>query len=136
MPFVPIRLDDVQEGEAVKEGEYEVQIVKAELGESKKGNSMVTVMLRVLGEAAANPINHWLVPPKASDPEDQQRFRKLDIARFCHAFGIPTEGGGFDTDDFAGRTAYVTVTAEENKDDGKVYNRLRLPRLPKDAIGE
>ena len=26
MPFVPIRLDDVQEGEAVKEGEYEVQI--------------------------------------------------------------------------------------------------------------
>lgn len=132
MPFVPIRLDDVQEGENVKEGEYEVQIVKAELGESKKGNSMVTVMLRIIGEANANPINHWLVPPKSGDPEDQQRFRKLDIKRFCAAFDIPHEDGGFDTDDFPGKTAFVTVTAEENKDDGKVYNRLRLPRLPKE----
>ena len=50
MTFIPIKLDGVEEASAVAEGEYELQIIKAEFGESKKGNSMVTVTMRVLDE--------------------------------------------------------------------------------------
>lgn len=132
MPFVPIRLDDVQEGSAVADGEYDLQIIKAVLGESKKGNSMVTVTIRVLDEPTANLVNHWLTPPAAGLPEDQVRLRKLDIARFCSAFDIPTEDGGFDTDDFAGKTARVYLKKEVSEDDGNEYNRLRLPRISKE----
>lgn len=132
MTFIPIKLDDVQEATAVAEGEYELQIIKAEFGESKKGNSMVTVTMRVLDEPTAQLVSHWLVPPKAGDPEDQVRLRKLDIARFCSAFGIPTEGGGFDTDDFPGQRAKVYLKKEVGEQDGNEYNRLRLPKLAKE----
>lgn len=132
MPFVPIRLDDVQEGAAVADGEYDLQIVKAILGESKKGNSMVTVTLRVLDVPEANLINHWITPPSAGLPEDQVRLRKLDVKRFCSAFGIPHEDGGFDTDDFPGKTARIYLKKEVSEDDGNEYNRLRLPRLAKE----
>ena len=134
MTFVPIKLDDVQESQPVEEGEYDLQIVKAEVGESKKGNTMITVALRVLDEPNASLVNHWIVPPKASDSPERQSLGRLDIARFCYAFGIPYDAsqGGFDTEDFHGKTARVFLKKEVNEQDGNEYNRVRLPKLPKD----
>jgi hypothetical protein len=130
MVFIPIKLNDVQEGEPVPEGEYDLQIVKAEAGESKKGSAMVTVSLRVLDEPSANLVRHWIVLPNSQTSDDQRLLRERDIARFCHAFGIDYSGGGFDTDDFPGQTARIFVTKEVGEDNNE-YNKLRLPRLPK-----
>lgn len=134
MAFIPIALDDVKEGEAVAEGQYEVQIVKVEDGESKQGNAMTTVTMKILDTPNAATVRHWLTYPNSKTPSEQIEMRKLDILRFLVAFGFSREevAGGFDSADLQGRTAVVTLTQEEaNDDSGNIYNRLRLPRLPR-----
>lgn len=131
MTFVPIDLSDVEENTPVAEGVYEVQIVKAELTETKTGKPMITAALRVMGEPTAQMIRHFIVLPTPDLDAEQQRFRKLDLKRFCVAFGIPTDDG-VNIEDFQGATAEVFVTKQQNKDTGDEYNGLRLPRLPKD----
>lgn len=130
MPFIKVPLDDAKEQEAVPEGEYDLRIVKAEDGESKKGNPMTTVMIAIENSGIPNPniVRHWLTYPDDNTPADQRNMRLLDIKRFLTAFGVPTEDGGFNSDDLPGQTARCFLSQEEG-DDGQIYNRLRLPRL-------
>lgn len=133
MPFIDAALDDsVKEAEPVPEGDYELRIVKSEDGESKAGNSMTTVYMRVEDNNYPNAalVRHWLTYPDSHTPQDQRQMRLLDIKRFLSCFGIPFEKGGFNSDDLMGATGRCMVTQEEG-DDGNVYNRLRLPRLRK-----
>lgn len=132
MAFINIPLGDVKEPDVVPEGQYELQIVKAEDGESKQGNAMTTISMRVVGEPKAQLVRHWLTYPNSRTPADQVEMRRLDIKRFLVAFGFSEEeiAGGFDTADLVGRTANVLLTQEESEDqDGVFYNRLRLPKL-------
>lgn len=130
MPFITTPIDDAKEPEAAPEGEYDLRIVKSEDGESKKGNAMTTVFIRIEDAAIPNaaPIRHWLTYPDSQTPADQRQMRLLDIKRFLTVFGIPFEAKGFNTDDLAGATGRCYIYQEEG-DDGNVYNRLRLPRL-------
>src|SRR5262245_407603 len=132
MPFIKIPLDDAAEQEVVPEGDYELQIVKAEDGESKKGNQMTTVYIRILDAKVPNPaiLRHWLTYPDMETPADQRNLRLVDIKRFLTVFNIPMNEEGFDSDDLIGATGRCFVyqeTSEENED--QVFNRLRLPRL-------
>jgi len=131
MPYISVALDDAKEGEPVPEGEYELRIVKAEDGESKKGNPMTTVMIRIenAGIPNAAPVRHWITYPTAQTPADQVNMRLLDIKRFLVCFGIPFDGHGFDSADLEGATGRCMLTQEQNEENGEIYNRLRLPRL-------
>lgn len=133
MPFISVPIDDAKEMEAVPEGEYDLRIIKAEDGESKKGNPMTTVMLRIENAGIPNPapVRHWITHVTADTPEDQKAMRLLDTARFLQCFGIPHESHGFNSDDLEGATGTCMLTQEENEENGEVYNRLRLPRLRK-----
>jgi Protein of unknown function (DUF669) len=132
MPKIKLELDDVEEAVLVPEGEYELQIVRVEDGESKKGNEMTTIWIKVLDSEVKNPnlVRHWLTYPTSETPPDQLQMRLLDIKRFLHCFGIDAPDGEVDSDEFQGATGKATIVQEEG-DDGNTYNRLRLPRLKK-----
>jgi len=130
MPIIHAPLGDVKEPEAVPEGIYDLRIVKFEEGESKKGNPMTTVFIKIEDAAYPNAsiVRHWLMQPTSDTPSDQRQMRLLDTKRFLLAFGIPYEHDSYNTDDFIGATARCTLKQDEG-DDGGLYNRLVLPRL-------
>jgi len=135
MPFIKIALDDAAEQEPVPEGEYELQIIKADDGESKKGNQMTTVMLKVMDPPASCPnpaiIRHWITYPDMDTPADQRNLRLIDIKRFLTVFNIQMTEDGFDSDDLVGSTGRCFVYQEQSENNDEIYNRLRLPRLSK-----
>jgi hypothetical protein len=130
LAFIKADLKDVKEAAAVPEGEYALRILKVEEGESKKGNQMLTLTIKIEDSGIKNPapMRHWIVLPDSSTPDDQVQMRNLELKRLLAAFGIKEDGEGFDTDDLTGATGRGFVAQEEG-DDGSVYNRLRLPRL-------
>lgn len=136
MPFIKVDLDDAHEQQVVPEGEYQLSIVKAEDGESKKGNEMTTVYIKVENSPIPNPslIRHWITYPDPDTPAEQRNLRLVDIKRFLTVFGVAHEGGGFNSDDLVGATGQCLVIQEEG-DDGNNYNRLRLPRLRPASAG-
>lgn len=130
MGFVSVSLNDVQEPQVVPEGEYDLRIVKKEDGESKKGNPMTTVMIRIEDAAVRNPaiVMHYLVHPTPDTPPDQREMRNLEFKRFLTVFGVAYDERGFDTDDLVGATCRCSLIQEEG-DDRVIRNRLKLPRL-------
>lgn len=125
MPFIKETLDDVKEPSLAEEGEYDVTIIKADPGETKKGDDMIKVMMRLDGVADVMPVNYWLLGWSSNTPEDQIEMRKLEAKRFCETFNV---GEDFEPDELPGQTGRVFVTQEEG-DDNRMYNRVRLPKL-------
>ncbi len=130
MPFVNAALGDAREPEAVPEAEYDLRIVKSEDGESKKGNAMTTIYIKIEDPQYPNAalVGHWLVHPTKDTPPEQVQMRLLETRRFLECFGIPYEGDGYNTDDFVGATGR-SFLSQETGDDNVVRNRLKLPKL-------
>lgn len=131
MGFINMNLGDtVKEGEIVAEGRYQLRITKADDTESKKGNPMTRIVIRIEDAPTANalPIFYYMNHIYAGLSDDQVQMRSLEIKRFLTLFGVPFEQGGFDTQDLVGQTAEAFVGQEEGED--KIMrNRLVLPRL-------
>jgi hypothetical protein len=130
MSFINLDLTGVKEGEIVPEGEYDLRIVKVEDGESRKGNQMTTVTIRIEGTDVPNPapVQHYITYPTPDLPDNQKYMRLLDIKRFLTLFEVPFDKAGFDSEELLGQTARGMLTQEEGND-GIIRNRLRLPRL-------
>ena len=130
MPFIKLALDDAKEPEPVGEGMYDLRITKAQDTESKKGNPMTVITIRVEDAGIKNPspIVHYMTYPDEDLPDEQKNFRLLDIKRFLSVFGIPFDPHGFDTDGLVGATGRAMVIQEEGQDN-IMRNKLRLPRL-------
>jgi hypothetical protein len=130
MGFIKQPLHDAKEPEAAPEGMYDLRIVKADDGESKKGNQMTTVFIKIEDPNYPNAslVRHWITYISNDTPADQRQMRLLDQRRFLQAFGVPYEANGFNSDDLLGQTARCMLKQEEG-DDGTIYNRLVLPRL-------
>ena len=132
MAFIKIPLDEAKESEAVPEGEYALRIIKVEDGESKKGNAMTTVTIRIEDPKypEATPVRHWLTYPDSTTPPEQRSMQLLNTKRFLSVFKINIGNDGFDSEDLNGAEGKCLLV-QEQADDGRVYNRLRLPRLKK-----
>lgn len=135
MGFINASLDQDYEDRPVPEGEYNLRITKVDEEESKAGNAMLVLQIKVedRGFPNAAPIRHWVVLPDGSDPQ-KDRLRSRDLKRLLYVFGVNVGPKGFDSDDLQGATGSCMVTQEEGTDDkgkstGDIYNRLRLPRL-------
>lgn len=131
MPFVKLALDTVTEPESVPEGAYDLRITKVKDTESKKGNPMTVITIRIEDAGIKNPapITHYMTYPDDDLPEEQKNFRLLDIKRFLSVFGIPFDPNGFETESLEGATAHKAMVIKEVGDDNIERNRLRLPRL-------
>ena len=130
MSFIKIALDDVKEGEYVPEGVYDLRIIKANDTESKKGNPMTVVTIRIEDAPIPNalPVQHYITYPDENTPAEQRQMRLLDIKRFLTLFDVPFDANGFESEDLLGQQAKGHLTQEEG-DDGIIRNRLRMPRL-------
>lgn len=126
MAFIKAKLDDVHESQPVPEGEYSLRITRAEQRDSKKGQPMIEVRLKIEDKDYPNAslIYHYLLSPDGCEA-DVAYLRKLEWKRFCATFDLPLN---CDADDMPGQTGECFVTQEED-DNGVPRNRLRLPRL-------
>jgi hypothetical protein len=125
MPFITESLDDVSEAKPAPEFEYDLRIVKATRGPSKKGNDMITVMLAFADGTDAPPFYHYLISWDADTPDEQILNRKRELKRFIACFDLRED---FEVEDLPGETGTSFVVQEEG-DDGIVRNRLKLPRI-------
>lgn len=125
VPFIRESLDDVTEPKPAPEGEYDLRIHKAKLGETKKGAGMITCTIAFDDGTEAPPFQYYLLGWDDNTPDDQIEMRKIEAKRFCAAFDVPED---FDEGDLPGQTARCFVGQEEGND-GIMRNRLRLPRL-------
>lgn len=125
MPFIKESLSDVTEARPAPEGEYELRILKATEGESKKGHPMVTVLLGFADGTDAPPFGQWLLGWTDELEDEEILRRKREIKRFCAVFDVPED---FDAEDLKGETGTCFVGVEEG-DDGVMRNRLKLPRI-------
>jgi hypothetical protein len=129
--LLKVDLKDVKESEAVEEGEYELRIDFAEEGESKKGNPMVTLGIKILDAPIQNAglVYHYLVVPTESTDEKAAYMMKLNLKRFAGVLGWSEEQmGSMEATDMVGETFKCALEQEEG-DDNVVRNKLRLPRL-------
>lgn len=131
MGFINAALDDVQEDKAVPEGEYDLRITDVKEGKTKKGQDMVTCMVKIEGSEGegAQPIFVNLL--FNSDNPQAARLQALDVKRFLAAFNIPHDSRGFNTEDLQGATANCFVAQEEDQQ-GNIRNVLKPPRLRDD----
>lgn len=128
MSFVEMNLDDVEEQSAAPEGEYDVRVTNAVIGEAKSsGNPQIVVSLAIEG-GDFMPTRLYLGLPAEDDDDDMRKRKMRTIKRFVHHFGIPSDGG-FNVEDFFGATARCLVTQDEPNDNGDIYNRVIVPRL-------
>lgn len=135
MPFIQQAIADAKEDVVVPEGEYDLEILSAELEVSKNAAkqgvtepNMIHCVIAVRSDEypTARPIGHWLM--FATENDEWAGMRLRDQKRFLECFSIPYEGNGFDTDDFVGSKGRCLVT-NETSDKGEPFNSLRLPRF-------
>ena len=141
MPFIVVALDEAREQEPVPEGEYDLRVVKSENRNSKKGNPITVVTIRIEdpnfpnAQLMSEVLNY---PTAAHIPETKALFLR-NINRFLHAFNIPGEAKGFNSDDIQGATASKVLLTQETGDDGVIRNKAIFPRVdekPKSAGGK
>lgn len=127
MSFVKIDLSKAKEPQIVPEGEYDLRIVKVTDGETKKGDPMTTLVIRIEDAEFPNPapVMHYITYPNGGQYDD---MRALEIKRLLTLFDVGFDGGGFDSNELLSKTARCLLTQEEG-DDSVVRNRMRLPRI-------
>jgi len=138
-----LNLNDVQEQSAAPIGTYELQVTGAQLvetGEKSKrpGSPMIKATLGFTNlELNAPNITHFITLPYEDD--ENASFKALMLKRFLVAFNIPF-GDEVELEDLAynmiGHTAMIDVGLTEPRDDGAVFNTIRIPRIANEAPSE
>lgn len=129
MPIIKVSDAANFEDHPVSEGIYPLRIVKAEKKQSKAGNPMLQITLKIEGSKGAEAplLNEYLTIPKEGD--QYYRLQMRNISRFFAAFGVDS----FDPDSAEDVQALEGLTAEcplilEVGEDQVERNRLRLPK--------
>jgi hypothetical protein len=131
---IPLNLSDIQESRPVPNGRYDLVIASADEEKSKSsGKDQIKISLGIQGYDKAPNVTHFISLPGGDDDSQKSNFKMLMLKRFLHAFRIPFDSDGFDVQDFLGATASCDLTLSEPDDNGNIYNRLQLPRLPSEG---
>ncbi len=113
----------------VPEGEFDLRVVSAKYAVSEKGNAGLTLGLRIEGEEDAPIVTTWLRAPIPNTPEYKRSMRDLKnvlkMFNFDMSRGFDMEN---DSAEVIGLTGRGFLTQEEDRRDGSMQNRLRLPR--------
>jgi hypothetical protein len=127
MPVIQTDLSEVKEPRPVPRATYALTISEANIIEDKH---RVAVSIGIDDHLDAPNINHTLWLDKDTDEDWQRTSNALNTKRFLVAFGIPHDDTEYNTDDFAGAKAEMEVSLTDPDSQGRVWNRLILPRLP------
>jgi hypothetical protein len=124
--FISKDLTDVKEPEVAPEDEYDLVILKAEEGASKKGTKMATILIGFeSGDSDYAPFFHYLRDPGDIEDEDQAKMAALEAKRFAAVFDLDDD---WEVADIKGERGSCFVGQEVGSDD-ITRNRLKLPRL-------
>jgi hypothetical protein len=109
--------DEVPDLELVPEGEYKLEIIKAEVKNSRKGEPMLSSMHKIVGKPNAQLVfSNIMLPTEELDEEDRNsRLRRLKAFKAAH--GITATK--FDPESLKGRTGYALLSEEETAEHGK-----------------
>lgn len=89
MGFLGQNFEDVFEPKSVKEGEYQLRVLSAEVKTSTKtGGDYISLKLEIVSEPTAKEINHVLMIPTASDDIKQKNKRLSAIQAFVKSCGL------------------------------------------------
>lgn len=131
MPIVTAdELGGDYEAKAVKEGQYDLRVVSQKYAVSEKGNGGLSLGVRIEGEGDAQLVNEWLGDP-GKPGDEYYKMRMRQIQGVLKIFGWPANEG-FDLENdgerLVGATGKALLVQEEDKRDGSMRNRIRLPR--------
>ncbi len=139
MTFIPVNFDDAVEPKPASAGRYNLQITACEVaktGPNSKvpGSPQFKVSIAFQDEPNTPNITHFISLPNEQDEASSANFKALLLKRFLTLFKVPFDSTGIDTEkmamDMVGATASAEVTLTEPDDNGNVYNRLSVPRIP------
>lgn len=139
MTYLIVNFDDAVEPQPVSGGRYNLQITNAEVaktGPNSKvpGSPQFKVSIGFVDEVNAPNITQFISLPNESDEAKTANFKVLLLKRFLVAFNVPFDNNGIDIEGTAmnmvGATANLEVKLDEPDDNGNVYNRLVVPRIP------
>lgn len=122
MSFIPVDIGDAKEDELVAKGKYDLEVVSAKLGPSKRsGKPTIALIIQITNPPAdvalAAPVFHYLSMPVTPEVVEESETeieeddaptitrKGRDLRRFLVAFGIHYEANGFEIDDLEGATA-------------------------------
>lgn len=124
MSFLDVSLKDVPELEALEEGEYQIQITSAEVGESDTtGGKYLLLRCEVPAIPESKDFTHVLMLPADGDSEKQRIKRLNRLKEAMEAFGYD-HSKGIETEDLVGSEAWAFLTIEESPEYGE-QNRVR-----------
>lgn len=143
MTFIPVNFDEAVEAAAVPIGRYDLQIVAAEVKQTgaqsqNPGRDQLVFSVGFTDTSLNAPnIRHFVSLPHPDDDADKGKFKVLNLKRLLVAFGIPFESNGIDTESICfeaiGHEAHnIEVGQDVGQDGTSVYNRINLPRLPRE----
>ena len=139
MTFVPIDFNSVEETKPVDAGRYDLIIAACDVtktGDKSKvpGTDQFKVSIGIEGEDNAPNISHYITLLNGQEEKSSANFKILLLKRFLHLFKIPYDPQGIDLEQIAmemvGCRANAEVSLSEPDDNGNVYNRLVVPRIP------
>lgn len=129
MPIIKVSDADQFEDKPCHEGVYPLRIVKAERKNSKAGNAMISLAIKIEGAAGAEAplVNENLMIP--AEGSEYYRFQMRNLTRFLALFGVDSfdPDSANDVQELEGLTAecYVTIDVDDNNIE---RNKLRLPK--------
>ena len=137
---------DAKEPELLPDGLKNLRILKAEYKEGKvegKHHTLVIIdcperpdcqsIFFYLGDPMGFEEYMSFNPDKSKEDWDKaEAFKSLNAKRFMVHFDIPWDEDGYDTDDFAGKTADTITQQSESEYEGKKRKQVDmiLPELP------
>lgn len=143
MSFVDIDFDSAKEAAAAPAGRYDLQILAADVKQTgpnsnNPGRDQLVFQIGFVDqELNAAPFRHFVSLPHPDDEGTKGRTKALMLKRLLVAFDIPFESNGIDLEaicfEAIGKTASdIEVLQDTGQDGVTVYNRMNLPRLPRE----
>lgn len=127
---------NVQEKRPVPKGTYDLTIESADTHVSKEsGKPSLKVVTVIEGHDDSPKITAYYGLPHDEDDADKTANKMRQIKRLLVTFSVPYEDTGFSVEDFFGAKASCELGLTDPDDDqnGNVYNRIILPRLPDES---
>lgn len=132
MGILDYHLDDVPELLCVPDGQYQLEVTRAESKLDKNGNPGIQMVFSVMGQADTKRVGYWLSLPGESDDKDTANMKLRRVKAFAEAFNVTSAN---DNDDgFVGLSGWVVLALEEDPQYGET-NRIRR-FMPTDAATE
>lgn len=122
MGFIDFDVDDAEELKSVEPGEYKLEIIRAEIKDTKSGdNRMLQVDFIIVNQPLSKNVTDYLLFPDGSDMK-RDNARKLRLKKFAEAFDIDLKST--EDKDMVGHTGWV-ILGEEPNDQYGPQNRIR-----------